>query len=541
MQVKKNGWISIPFGRADYLAESYGLERAENGWRVHVSQIRKSALNHILIELGIKLSKENASLLRNLYKETLDNFKKKVHNKVSFPEGKKPWEHQYSTLLHAVTHKHIIAALDQGTGKTLTTILKSEYLELYPTLIVCDASAKYSSWFKSLTKDWGFKDYQFTIIYPQNRTVLALEERFVIVNYHLLFSMADTLKRKGFKHIILDECQRIKNPKTQRYKGLREIINYSKKKYKGQYPHFTFASGTPMTNNAEDLFLYLKLSGHPLGKVKTRFQELFLEQEENEFGGHYSKKTVGSKNIPELNKHLANLMIRYKIEDCMDIPPKNFIFHTVDGNGDWRKVYDEAIAKACEEKQRSIKSLEANLMSANRIISLAKVEMAVELALNILESGHQVVIYGSFKDSLKAVRERMEKEGYKTSFIDGSVNNAKRGKIIEEFQTGITKVFIGNMIAAGTSLNLQNAYNGIFLNFTFIPTDFAQAISRMYRGGQLHKVNINCILVENTMDEYIWELMKGKMNTIDDVIDGKKVTITSITEQVFEKLKQLNK
>jgi len=186
----------------------------------------------------------------------------------------------------------------------------------------------------------------------------------------------------------------VKNPKTQRYKGLREIISYSKKKYKNKYPHITFASGTPMTNTAEDLFLPLKLCEHPLGRVKTKFQEMFLEQEQNAFGGHYSKKTIGSKNIDVLNKHLANLMIRYKLEDCLDIPPKNFIFHTVDGNGDWRKVYDEAIRQACEEKQRSIKSLEANLMSANRIVSLAKVDMAVELALNILEAGKQVVVYG---------------------------------------------------------------------------------------------------------------------------------------------------
>ena len=539
MRITKSGWIYIPQGRADYLAESYQLELHGKEWRVHVSMIRKMALKHILDELGIKITKEHSSLLRNLYKEYHDKFKSKLHQKVGL-NGKELWEHQYSTLLHSVTRKHYIAALDQGTGKTITTALKSEYMELYPTLIVCEASAKYS-WFKSLTKEWGFKDYQFSIMYGQNKSIIALEERFVIVNYDMLYRMAEKLKKKGFKYIILDECQRVKNPKTQRYKGLREIISYSKKKYKNQYPHITFASGTPMTNTAEDLFLPLKLCEHPLGRVKTKFQEMFLEQEQNAFGGHYSKKTIGSKNIDVLNKHLANLMIRYKLEDCLDIPPKNFIFHTVDGNGDWRKVYDEAIRQACEEKQRSIKSLEANLMSANRIVSLAKVDMAVELALNILEAGKQVVVYGSFKDSLALVRSKIEKERYGVSFIDGSVANNKRGKIVEDFQTGKNQAFVGNMIAAGTSLNLQNAHNGIFLNFTFTPTDFAQAISRMYRGGQLNKVNINCILVEGTMDEYIWNLMKNKMSTIDDIIDGKKVTITNITEQVYRIIKSNQK
>lgn len=540
MRIRKNGWIEIPVGRVDALAESYGMDRSEDYWKVHVSMIRKSALNHIIKEGGFKLDKNHYAILKEIYQTTHESFKKKFHGKHLIPKDKALWEHQYSTLLHAVTHRHIIAALDQGTGKTITTILKSEYLELYPTLIVCDASAKYSSWFRSLTKDWGFKDYHFTVIYPQNKTIKALDERFVIINYDLLFRMADEIKKKGFKHIILDECQRVKNPKTQRYKGLREIINYSKKKYKNTYPHLTFASGTPMTNNAEDLFLYLKLSGHPLGRVKTKFQELFLETEDNKFGGHYSKKTIGSKNIPELNKQLANLMIRYKIEDCLDIPPKNFIFHTVDGDGDWRATYDEAIQKACDEKQRSIKSIEANLMSANRVISLAKVDMVIEVANSILESGHQVAIFGSFKDSLREVQHRIQKEGYETSFIDGSISPNKRGAIVEKFQNGESQVFIGNMIAAGTSLNLQNAFNIIFLNFTFVPTDFAQAISRLYRGGQKHVVNINCIKVEKTLDEYIWTLMKNKMNVIDDVIDGKNVTITNITEQLFNLIKQSN-
>ena len=77
-----------------------------------------------------------------------------------------------------------------------------------------------------------------------------------------------------------------------------------------------------------------------------------------------------------------------------------------------------------------------------------------------------------------------------------------------------------------------------FLNWPFVPTDFAQAVSRCYRAGQKNVVNIYTILVKGTIDEYIWKIMETKMNDIDKLVDGKAVSMKDedIIEAVYQKI-----
>jgi SNF2 family DNA or RNA helicase len=90
------------------------------------------------------------------------------------------------------------------------------------------------------------------------------------------------------------------------------------------------------------------------------------------------------------------------------------------------------------------------------------------------------------------------------------------------------------MRAAGTSIELQNASDVLFLNWAFVPTDFAQAVSRVYRAGQTKPVNIYTILVKDTIDEHIWNLMGNKMEDIDKIIDGKPYNMKK--ENIFEEI-----
>jgi SWI/SNF-related matrix-associated actin-dependent regulator of chromatin subfamily A-like protein 1 len=522
--LKDNGDLYLQYREGEYYAELYGLQRVEikgrNYWKGNLSALRKEAVKNLLDDRGLNWKSPEgikiAEQLKTMYAKLYKYFGNKLHSMFDL-NGRKLRHHQIDTLMFACTNKYALAALDQGTGKTITTIMKSRYKNLYPTLIVCEASAK-DNWVTSLSEQWGFNSFEFTVVYSQRRHFIqALNEKFIIINYDLLHRSVDYLISKGIKHIILDECQRVKSTKTQRYKAVRKIVKALPD------AHITFASGTPNTNRADDFFAYLKLANHPLGNNKLKFDLKFLEKE--------GFKIKGAKNIPILRREMANFMVRYRLEDCWDMPKKNYILYSVKGDGEWLEEYEKEIKRICEEEVRTRQQLENNIHSLNRIISLAKVSIIKETIDNLIEAGKKAVVFGSYTAPLQEVYKLYPSAAY----IDGSVGTEKRGDIIRRFRNDERcKVFIGNMRAAGTSIELQNASDVLFLNWAFVPTDFAQAVSRVYRAGQEKPVNIYTILVKDTIDEHIWKLMGNKMEDIDKIIDGKPYNMKK--EDIFESI-----
>lgn len=532
--INTNGTLAVPyFPEGKYMADIYGFTIITSPagaafYRIVLPATRPNALRLFLTGAGVKwttwMGKELGAVIKYLYKHFKLRFKTKFEDLYQFPNGKKLRAHQIDTLMFSCTQKYYMAALDQGTGKTITTISKSLYLRMYPTLIVCEASAK-ENWRMGLVEDWGFNIFNFSVIYAQEEyRTRALNERFVIINYDLLHRFKSWLCNVGFKHIILDECQRVKNVNSQRYKCLKEIVAACPD------AHITFASGTPVTNRMDDMYAPLKLIGHPRGVSKAKFDSMFLTKEER--GGH--EKTTGAKNIGVLRAEVANFMVRHRLEDCWDMPKKNYIVYSVD-LGDWKQEYEAKIAEISEAEFRSRQELENNIHTLNRIISMAKAEMIKSLMNVVIESGKKCVVFGSYTDPIRAIYEAYPKSAY----VDGSVASHKRQPEIKRFREDAEcTTFIGNMKAAGTSIELQNASDVFFLNWPFVPTDFAQAVSRCYRAGQKNVVNIYTILVKGTIDEYIWKIMETKMNDIDKLVDGKAVSMKDedIIEAVYQKI-----
>lgn len=533
---KSNGFMYIPyFEESEYLASIYGCKLIVSPkgfyfYEICIPAIRPNALKYFLTAAGVRWEtwqgKDISFALKSIYTHLRSMFKNKFENMFPFPNNRKLRHHQIDTLMFGVLNKQYMAALDQGTGKTITTICKSLYKSLYPTLIVCEASAK-ENWRQSLIRDWGFNEFDFTVVYAQNKYLTrALRERYIIINYDLLARYREWIASKGIQHIILDECQRVKNTTSQRYKSLNYIVSQNPE------AHITYASGTPVTNRMDDMYAYLKLAKHPRGENKRKFDMLFLEA--SDVNGQ--QKVTGSKNLGLLRVDIANFLIRYRLEDCWDMPKKNFIVYNVD-LGDWKAMYDDMIKEISEKEYKSRAELENNIHTLNRIISMAKVSIIKELIDVVLESGRKFVAFGSYTDPIKALFEHYPN----SAFIDGSVPSHKRAAEITKFReddncTG----FIGNMQAAGTSIELQNSSDVLFLNWPFVPTTFAQAVSRVYRAGQTKPVNVYTILVKDTVDEYIWKIMENKMKDIDKLIDGKNVSMQEedIVTMIYEKILQ---
>jgi len=494
----------------------------------------KKAIYHF-IKLAFKSFSESLDneSRRNDFYSRLDAMYELKDNSVTvimkntLPYYDKFYQHQKDTLMQAFYHQFFFGALDMGLGKTAISASISRMMQAECTLIVCPAAVKWN-WFRDLTsKLWGFNELFFTILdRTKRRTITALNERFIIVNYDIIGNYEAYFATKNVRHIIFDESHYLKNHNSLRYKAVKKIVDL--------FPEakITFLSGTPVANRVNDIFAYLKLINHELGQSHKKFITEFTVTT----SGRGGERVTGGKNLQDLNMKLANFMIRKTKEECLDLPGKIFLSYRFELD-DYRDEYDKIIEEMSQRKE--FKNLNSDLHSLNILTSKAKLPGIKELAETIIESGKKVVIFGSYREPINELQEYFKERCVK---IDGSVDSFTRDQHIQRFHNDPEcMVFLGNMRAAGVGINLTNSSDVIFLNFPFTCAELYQATDRCDRIGQKFAVNVHYTFCDESIDEYIYEIIVDKEKDINALIDqGKEAVLRESTTEILMK-KLLNR
>jgi SWI/SNF-related matrix-associated actin-dependent regulator 1 of chromatin subfamily A len=288
-------------------------------------------------------------------------------------------------------------------------------------------------------------------------------------------------------------------------------------------------SGTPVKNRVNDVFAYLKIIGHELGKS----HKAFLDEYTTRVSSRGGDRVNGGRNLNDLYIKLSNFMIRKTKEECLDLPGKIFMSYRFEMD-DYRDEYNKIIEELSQLKD--IGSLTGNLHSLNIITSKAKIKGVKELIDSILETGKKVVVFGSYKEPLNELEKHYGKACVK---IDGSVDSWARDQRIQKFwHDEECTVFLGNMQAAGVGINLTNASDVIFLNFPLTPAELYQVTDRCDRIGQTVAVNVHYTFCEDSIDEYIYDIIVDKEKDIKILIDkgGDVMYRENIAETLMKKL-----
>lgn len=100
--------------------------------------------------------------------------------------------------------------------------------------------------------------------------------------------------------------------------------------------------------------------------------------------------------------------------------------------------------------------------------------------------------------------------------ITGSVAAARRQEVVDEFATAPAgSVLVSQVAAGGVGLNIQAASIVVITEPQLVPAVEDQAVGRVHRMGQLRPVQVHRLLVEDSVDERIEELLAGKRHVFD--------------------------
>lgn len=452
----------------------------------------------------------------------------------NLPLLKKPRSYQMDYLYYAVNHGNHINGSSVGTGKSLCSVLYAEMLDLFPCMVVCPASVK-SGWLR----EWKETNPNRRVsIISTSSPPEDFEADVIVINYDILGKRVtkengktsleirlDGMKKKSFSLVIADEIHFLKNRKSIRSKSFKKLIH--------KVPSVIGLTGTLIMNRPAELLNILMLIERikeiaPDDQYHHYFFERYCNMKETNFGMDIS----GASNIKELNRLLKECCYFQvsKRDALKELPPisENVVECEITNKRAYKKAKGDLL-QFIEDKFKDEEKVE----KAARAEFLVKLSTLKQLSLEGKEKfikkwveewmeaneEEKLLVFASQSTILTKIAEEF-KEGL---LITGGTTTKKRDEILQKFfSQKESRVLFANIGCLGTGVDgLQKVCSNMaILELPPRPSDLVQVIGRLERSGQKNPVTIQYLLSPETIDQDLWEMLKGKKDVTDMLNKG---------------------
>ncbi len=407
-----------------------------------------------------------------------------------------------------------VLADDMGLGKTVQFLshvlaLKEGGSIREPALVVAPTSVL-SNWQSEVER---FAPALRCLVYrgPGRKAEWASQPDvdLLITNYALLQRDADSLAETAYSIVCYDEAQALKNPRS---KVTRAAASLSA----GQQICMT---GTPVENHLGELWSIMSLVAPGLLGSQKEFQSYFQRPIE---------KRGDTDRLAALRKRVTPCLLRRKKNEvARELPAKIEQTRRVPLTDAQRDLYESVRATMHQKVRREIarKGLaSSNIVVLDALLKLrqvcchpallkkegksAKYEELLSLVSELVDAGRTLLVFSQFVQMLRLIEQGLDARGISTLKLTGRTKNRK--KLIERFQNGDAPVFLISLKAGGTGLNLTRADTVIHYDPWWNPAVEDQATDRAHRIGQTHKVLVERLVCEHTVEEMMLDLQSRK-------------------------------
>ena len=431
--------------------------------------------------------------------------------------------HQETAIKFLLKRGKSILSDDMGLGKSMSSICAALLSGAEKILVICPANAKIN-WFREIT---DFIDEEMVTIVKSGYWQPKV---FTIINYDILnrfHEIQDKRKKEeaksyineeNFDLMIVDEAHMIKNKDTIRGKIVAQIAE--------NIPKVWLLTGTPIANRPMDYYNLLKVCQVPVTDNFQHFAYRYCAAKSfnKRLQSGKIKKiwlTDGASNLEELHQKTKNYVLRRKKEDHLDLPPKivSPFYLELENKKGYETAFEDYV-KWLESEGKNLGPARqmVEMVVLRKFISQEKVPYTIDMVQNFLEQSEtrKVIIFTVFTESLKKLKEEF---GEIAVCHNGEMSDKEKQKSIDRFQTDPdVRVFIGNIISAGSAITLTASDTTLFHDIDFVPSNHQQAEDRNFRIGQDKTVNIYYPIFANTIEERIYEILQKKKEVISKVM-----------------------
>lgn len=339
---------------------------------------------------------------------------------------------------------------------------------------------------------------------------------------------------RAFDAIIVDEAHKTKNPTALRSKYMARLIGEA---------YFTLWLSATAGQNPLELSYLAPLLAQVTGdsaKNLADFQKWCIDQDLGVTRGAFGKWEW--RGDPKDCDIIYEMLfggklpagIRRRPENIAGWPEINRILFPVHLSTENRALYDKAWNefRAAMRLSRGKKDSKIGLVAQLRFrqkASLLRVPGTLEQIEDLLDNGHQVAISVAFSETLRAIKEPLEKSGHKVSIIDGTLTGPQKERERLAFQRGETKICIFTVEEA-ISLH-QGEYNDVVRSLLvhdprYSAIQTAQIEGRCHRDGR--KANVYHMYASDTVEQDIVSTVIGRLKTMKRMIGDDVQTLEAV-------------
>lgn len=447
----------------------------------------------------------------------------------------RPYQVAGATRLAGEFHLNGLLADEQGLGKTGQALaaLYAARDKAFPALIVCPGSLKWN-WAREVVK-WLGDGYNIRILNgrpTRSKFQCRSNKDIAIINYDIMADFTDKKSKSvqagwaqlladaGFKTVIFDECHKLKNPKAKRTKAITSMVE--------QIPHRIALSGTPIESRPIEFFTTLQIVAPKLFPNYWQFGVRYCGAIADDYGQRFS----GASNIEELHEILTdNCMVRrLKADVLTELPAKTRSVIPVEIDMKEYKKYESDMVRIMRELKGDPKA-QMNILASIEVCKQAavrgKMKQAIEFITDYLETGKKLVVFTTHTFVIDELQKKFKDIAVR---VDGKVIGEKRQFAVDAFQNDSKiRLFLGNIKAAGVGLTLTAAQDTLTLELGWTPGEHEQAEDRVHRIGQTaDSVTAYYLVAKGTIEDYIMDVIDGKREVLEQVLNGKKATQQSL-------------
>lgn len=452
-----------------------------------------------------------------------------------------PYDFQLYGVEYGLNHNNFILADQPGLGKTLQASniasIRHRQVEVKQCLVICCVNSLKFNWESEIKlhtnescRVLGQKFRKNGNIYigstqDKIEDIKTAKEFFLITNIETLRNddfIKALKKNTNINMLIIDEAHKVSNHTCQQGKNFQKL----------NYMDYKIAlTGTPVVNRPLDVFAVLKVLGIEKSNYST-FKKFYCT-----YGGFGNYAVTGYKNLNVLKESLSSCMLRRLKADVISLPPKTFKNEYLEMTDKQAKIYEEVrkqlldnidlIAESLNPLTQLLRLRQAagyTGILSSEIQESCKFDRCEEIIDEVLANDEKILILSNWTEITNPLYERLKK--YKPVLITGQIKDVDRRNYNDRFQTDPNcNVCIGTIGAVGTGLTFNAASYVVFLDLPWNYANYEQAYSRLERIGQKRNMTIINLLIKNTIDEKILNLVYTKKEYSDILVDNKPLKL----------------
>jgi len=459
----------------------------------------------------------------------------------------KPHPYQLEAIRMMITRGAAGLFLDPGLGKTSISLMASKILLekklVKGVLVIAPLRPARVTWPEEVRKWVDFNNLSLVVLHGKDKDKLLEEKHdiYVINPEGLLWLIQPKIIKSAvslsvrrmdylmerFNMLIVDESTKFKSSSSQRFKVLKATLNYWRRRY--------ILTGTPAPNGLQDIWaqIFLLDGGSSLSPYITHFRNEYYYLAPN---SHQYDYRLFPNAADKIATKIDHLVLRLRAEDYLQLPQLSIVKVEVDLEPKTREHYKTL------EKEFALLLKEGTVTVANSAVLSNKLRQVVSGAVYL--DGKVVDINTTKVDALAELVEELsgqpllvgydfvfEKELIKKAiphakFLDGKNDT----ELIRLFNLGMVPVLVGNPASVGHGLNLQAACSHVaYLSLTWNLENYDQFIKRVYRqGNESARVVVHLIIAKGTVDEVVYETLKGKDFTQKSLLSRLRSTLDAV-------------